>query len=99
VARFDLYRPKRGPGLLLDVQASWHEALPSRVVVPLLPPSAALPPLSGLNPVLLVQGAPLALMTHFLAAVPRSELGRSVGSLAHEQDAITRALDLLFSGF
>jgi hypothetical protein len=42
VARFDLYRRKRGEGLLLDVQSHWLDALPSRVVVPLLPPEPEL---------------------------------------------------------
>jgi hypothetical protein len=31
--------------------------------------------------------------------LPKRELGRPVGNLAAERDAITRALDLLFTGF
>ena len=99
MARFDLYRPKRGPGLLLDVQSHWLDTLPSRVVVPLLPPSPALPAIRDLNPVLAVQGERLAMMTHYLTVVPHRELGRPIGNLAAEQDAISRALDLLFTGF
>jgi toxin CcdB len=99
VARFDLFRPKRGPGLLLDVQSHWLDTLPSRVIVPLLPPSPGLPAIRDLNPLLEVQGERLALMTQYLTAVPRRELGRPIGNLAAEQDAISRALDLLFTGF
>jgi hypothetical protein len=39
------------------------------------------------------------LATHLLGAIPRRELGRPIGSLAVERDAIARALDLPFSGF
>jgi toxin CcdB len=99
VTRFDLYRRKSGEGLLLDVQSHWLDALPSRVVVPLLPPGPELPAIRDLNPVFDVAGTRLALMTHYLTAIPRRELGRPVGNLAAERDAITRALDLLFTGF
>ena len=39
------------------------------------------------------------MMTHPPAAIARHEPGRASGSLADERDAITRALDLLFTGF
>jgi toxin CcdB len=68
-------------------------------VVPLLPPSPALPPLRGLNPTLVVEGENLAMMTHFMAAVPRRLLGRPVGNLLAQADDITRALDMLLTGF
>jgi toxin CcdB len=99
VPRFDLFRPKRGPGLLLDVQSHWLDTLPSRVVGPLLPPGPTLPAIRDLNPVFEIEGTALALMTHYLTAIPRRELGRPIGSLAAERDAITRALDLLFTRF
>lgn len=97
--RFDLYRRRGGAGYLLDVQADHLHLLPSRVVVPLLPPTAALPAIRGLTPLLTVEGEALAMMTHFLAAVPRRELGRPVGNLLAEHDAIVRALDMLLTGF
>lgn len=99
MARFDLYRPRRGPGYLMDIQSNWLEHLPSRVVVPLLPPTAALPVIRDLTPVFHVAEEEVAMMTHYLTAIPRRELGRAVGSLAAQQDEITRALDMLTTGF
>jgi toxin CcdB len=99
MARFDVHRVAGQRGFLLDVQADHLAALPSRIVVPLLPPSEALPAIRDLNPVLRLDGKELALMTHYLTAVPRADLGPAVASLAAERDTITRALDLLLTGF
>ena len=41
----------------------------------------------------------VAMMTHYLTAIPKRELGRPVGSLADQQDDITRALAVLITGF
>ena len=99
MARFDLYRPKRGPGYLLDIQSSWLESLPSRVIVPLLPPTPALPVIRGLTPVFRIGEEEFAMMTHYLTAIPKRELGPALGNLAAHQDDITRALDVLITGF
>lgn len=99
MARFDLYRPKRGPGFLLDIQSTWLESLPSRVVIPLLPPTPALPVIRGLTPVFRIGETEFAMMTHYLTAIPKRELGPAVGNLAAHQDDITRALDVLITGF
>ena len=99
MARFDLYRRRGEPGCLLDVQADHLDYLPTRVVVPLLPPAAALPAIRDLTPVLTVDGEALAMMTHLLAAVPKRELGRPRGNLISEYDDIVRALGILLTGF
>ena len=99
MARFDLYRPRRGPGYLLDIQSNWLEHLPSRIIVPLLPPTPALPAIRGLTPVFRVDEEEVTMMTHYLTAIPKRELGPAVGSLAAQQDEITRALDVLITGF
>jgi hypothetical protein len=39
------------------------------------------------------------MVTQFLAAVPRKELGRALGSLEACGDDISTALDMLFLGF
>ncbi len=95
--RFDVHRV-RGT-LLLNVQADEVEHLPSRVVVPLLPHAGPLPPLAELTPVLEVEGERVTMMTHYLTAIPRRELGRVVANLERERDAITYALDMLLTGF
>lgn len=97
MARFDLHRV--GRVWLVDVQSALTEGLTTRVSVPLLPLAQAPPRLGELNPVLTIDGAPHVLVVQMLAAVPRGELGPAQASLAHERDAITRALDLLFTGF
>lgn len=99
MARFDLHRAEAGRGYLLVVQADHLDALPSRIVVPLLPPGSGLPAIRDLNPVLHVQGEAVAMMTHYLTAIPRRELGPAIGNLAGDRDTITRALDLLLTGF
>jgi toxin CcdB len=100
VARFDLYRRPRGAkGCLLDVQSQFLDHLRTRVVVPLLPPEEVPAPLRDLHPRFVVEGEALLLATQLLGAIPLRELGRPIGNLAAEQDAISRALDLLFTGF
>jgi toxin CcdB len=97
--RFDLYRRRGEPGYLLDVQADHLRDLPTRVVVPLLPPTQALPAIRDLTPFLRVDGEALAMMTHLLAAVPKRELGRPRGNLLSEHADIVRALGILLTGF
>lgn len=99
MARFDLHRRKGASGYLLDVQSDHLYALRSRMVVPLLPPTTALPAIRDLNPLLTVDSETLAMMTHFMAAVPLRELGRPVGNLLPQADDITRALNILLTGF
>jgi toxin CcdB len=99
MARFDVFIAPDGHGYLLDVQADHLEPLPSRVVVPLLHPGPALPAIRDLNPMLRVADEDVAMMTHCLTAAPRRELGPVVANLADQRDTITRALDLLLTGF
>jgi toxin CcdB len=97
VAQYDLYRA--ATGYLVDVQHGLHDPLSTRVMVPLLPAATAPKPSRGLNPVIEVEGEPHLFFPQYLAAVPRRELGRPVGNLAPHRDDITRALDLLLTGF
>jgi toxin CcdB len=99
MARFEVFRTPGGRGYLLDVQADLLEDLPSRVVVPLMPASGALPPIRDLNPMLRVADQDVAMMTHYLTAVPKRDLGKAVAELSGQRDTITRALDLLLTGF
>lgn len=99
VARFNLHRNRDSEGYLLDIQASLHDHLSTRVVVPLLPQDLAPPPLRGLNPRIEIDGTAHILFPQYLAAVPKRELGRIVGNLESHRDEITRAIDLLLTGF
>jgi len=51
MARFDVYDSPDGAGYLLDVQADILDILNTRVVVPLMPISAAPSPAKHLNPI------------------------------------------------
>lgn len=99
MARYDLYAAPDGKGWLLDVQADLLDGLNTRVVVPVLPVTRAPKLAKRLNPVVRVAGEDCALLTQFLGVVPVSGLGRCVGSLAGEAEAVMAALDMVFVGF
>lgn len=99
MARFDIFKKEGGSGYLLDVQSDLLSGLNTRVVVPLLPKSAAPSPAQRLNPMFEVEGQELMMATQFMAAIPESELRVGIGSLAEQQDDISAALDILFLGF
>jgi len=99
VARFDLYRPTGSTVWLIDVQADFLDHLRTRVVVPLLPPDEVPTRIADLHPAFEVEGQRLLMATQLMAAVPRRELGRPIANLAGHRDDITRALDMLLTGF
>ena len=100
MARFDLFRRPRGaPGYLLQIQSDLLDRLETRVVAPLLPPDAVPRPIRNLHPRFEIEGQPYLMATQLLGAIPRRELGPAIGSLAAQQDDITRALDVLITGF
>ena len=98
MAQFDVYRLPGGP-LVVDLQSDLIET-GTRVVAPLLPEHADLRAIGRLEPVFEIGGERVALHTGELAAVPAGLVkGPPLKSLLHEDDAIRRALDMLFSGF
>jgi toxin CcdB len=99
--RFDLYLAPAGgkPKYLLDVQADLLEEMPTRIVVPLFDEPRLRKPLQDLQPCFEVNGERMTMMTQDLASVPKRLLRRKVTSLAEHREKITRALDLLFTGF
>ncbi|HEX4693828.1 CcdB family protein [Sphingomonas sp.] len=98
MARFDVYRTASG-ALLLDCQTDFLSGIETRLVAPLMPVDHANPKLPRLNPVFEVAGARVAMVTTLLVGIPKSELGKKVGSLADEQPTIMNAIDMLLSGF
>src|SRR3954464_7117685 len=99
MARFDLYPGRSGARYLLDVQSDHLDQLPTRMVVPLGAPDATLPPFRDLTPTLLVAGAPPVMLTPLMAALPRPLLDPPLDNLLGQADDITRALDILLTGF
>lgn len=85
--------------LLLDVQADYLSGIDTRLIVPLRPPTVA--PTLGrrLNPLFDIAGEQHMIMTQLATAVRVRDLGRLMGSLNAEADAIRNALDFLLVGF
>jgi len=99
MARFDLHHLSRGRGgYVVDVQSSQLDYLGSRVVAPLRK-RADVRPIADLHPEVEFGGARYVLMTHAVFAVPRREMGPVLGNLAAFRDEITRAFDVLLTGF
>lgn len=103
MAQFDIYEnPHRRAGepveYLLDLQAGVLEDLSTRVVAPLVSPGKVGPPMSLVNPRIVVRDEVLLLLTHLLAAIPVGALGQRVASAKAQRDEIVGAIDLLFTG-
>lgn len=104
MAQFDVHANEdpatraRAP-YLVNVQSDLLDDLATRVVVPLLPVSAAAaPPIGKLMPVFELQGARFTFAVQQLAGVSRAVLGSKVSSLAARRHEIISAFDMLISG-
>jgi toxin CcdB len=97
MACFDMHAQESG-GYLLDIQANLLSDLSTRVVIPLLPRDQAPKPARTLNPEFDIDGAPHFMVTQFLGAIDRAELGAPVGSLLGRRDDVIRTIDMLLSG-
>lgn len=95
----DIYPSADGRGYLLDVQTDHLEGLETRVVVPILPIDGAPRAARVLNPVIEIDGLTYVMATQYVSAVRGKELRSPIANLAARSDEITRALDMLFSGF
>lgn len=102
MARFDVYRfANNAAPLVVDVQSDFLESLGSRVVIPLVPSSAAEKEAAQrLKPIIEIDGRKYVLMTTDMAALPVRRLGDFVINIeAAYRKEITDALDFLFLGF
>lgn len=99
MARFAVYKNLNGAGYLVDIQADLLSHLNTRVVVPLMPLDIAPKPAGTLNPVFEIEGASVAMVTQFMAAVPVQILKSPMLSLESRRNDITAAVDFLFQGF
>lgn len=102
MAQFDVYpNPNRKIAgdipYVVDVQADFLADLPTRVLIPLAR-LAAMAPSPNLNPVVVVGGEQLAVMTNHLVSLPANVLAASVASLAEHRYDILNAVDFLFTG-
>jgi len=103
MAQFDVHRnldpQSRGElPFVVDIQSDLLSHLGSRVVIPLVTAEAQSPPVSRLNPRVLVQGRQLLLDTAQIVGVPKSALGPVVANLMGSRDAVVAAVDVLIAG-
>ncbi|MBQ0821563.1 CcdB family protein [Microvirga sp. HBU67558] len=99
MGQFDVYAGiGRSNRLVVDLQSDILDPLATRIVAPLFQRDEA-PILTDLTPQVRLDGQDLVVMIPLLASVPVRELQRPVGSIASDQDAVKRALDVLFLGF
>lgn len=98
MARFGVYRLPDG-SLVLDCQSDHVDHLGTRLVVPLLPPYDMPAALPALHPCFDIEGERLMMATHLAGAVHSRLLKQPVTMLHRCQDAITRVLDILLTGF
>ncbi len=104
MAQFDVYaNPNKETNAttpyLLDVQADILDDLSTRIVVPLMSQTAMGKPIDRLIPRFRIGDDTVFMITHELAGVPISVLGRKVASLGDRREDIMAALDFLFFGF
>lgn len=99
MAKYDVCPLKTGGGLVIDCQADLLDRLSTRLVVPLVPEDEAPKPAARLNPVFVLDGRRMVMLTQFASAIEIKELGKPVESLSEEWAAIGSALDMLISGF
>ena len=98
MAQFDVYRLADGE-LAVDVQTDLIEDFDSRVVVPLMLPGIAPVAHRRLNPTIEVEGRAYVMVSQFIIAVDRRELGRPIANVKSRYDSIKTAFDMIFLGF
>ncbi|WP_027390310.1 CcdB family protein [Chrysiogenes arsenatis] len=99
MARFDVFANHEGSGYMLDVQADLLDHLNTRVVIPLLPRNQSPKAAQRLNPVFVIAGEEVVMMTQFIATVPCRILPIPIANLQGERDSIVNAIDFMLQGF
>lgn len=95
--QFDVCATKDG-ALVLVMGHDLLDYLAMRQVAPLIPLEMAGKPTRGLNPVVEADGRLYLLKPEFMAAVPVSQLSKSLLNLALRREEFIRAMDLMFTG-
>lgn len=97
--QFDIHKYEIEPvSFLMDIQSDLLDGLPTRVVVPLVPPEEGNPPIKTLHPIVYVQGRAFVALVHLMAAISARSLGEIVDTARYQRDEIVRALDFLVTG-
>lgn len=101
--QFDVFRnPNPGSArtvpFLLLIQSELLDEFPTRIVAPLVKPSALSVPATRLNPTFKVDGEPVLMLTQQLGAVAKRSLKHKVASLDRHRTEIIAAIDFLLGG-
>ena len=99
--QFDVYRnsnPLTSEEIpyLIDIQAELLNHLTTRMVIPL---SSRAKALKHLNPIFVIEGKEVVLMTQEMAGIEQMYLGERVISLSEYRSEIIAAIDFMISGF
>ena len=97
MAQFDVHR-LAGGALVVDLQTDLIGLDATRIVAPLRE-EGRYAAFRGITPVVEFDAALWIVRLQEMAAVPASELGRPIGSLARWQDEIKQGADILMRGF
>lgn len=85
---------------LVDVQSDIIDQLSTRLVIPMLPISQLKnKQVKRLNPVIEIEGNSYLVMTHEMASVPLSLLGKQVMDARAYRQRIKDSIDFIFDGF
>ena len=98
MAQLDVFRTGQGE-YLLDFQSNTLDHFNTRFVIPLVSPDIGPKLAERLNPILFIDGEPMALYTQFALTVPVSDLKDFVTSLADQHYLVMSAIDMLVSGY
>ena len=99
MTRFDIHMQEGKQILLLNCQSDYLSHLSTRFVIPLISTGSKPPIATRLNPVFNINASDYVLATNAAATLSLKHMGGVIGSLAHEQDKIIAAIDILVSGF
>jgi toxin CcdB len=98
--RFDVFTLPNGvTPYVVDVQSDFISRVASRVVIPIIPETKLRERIKDLHPIVEINGERCVLVTHQITSILQRNLRRPIASLIGYRDEITRALDLLFTGF
>lgn len=99
MTRFCVYKLRSDGQLAIDLQSSFLDDLPSRVMAPLYPVADLPWIMSRLTPRFRIDSELYVMATQRLGSIPTTEIGPVIADLSRHADEITAATDFLFQGF
>ena len=82
MSRFDIYQVHDGKEYVFDLQLNFLESYATRIAAPVVALAEFSNPAKGLNPIITIADEKYVILTHFLSAIPASELRHPIGNLS-----------------